>query len=285
MTVEITLTQYSLASGPLFDLYSNLDGFSTPFKLNVLKSQLIAGYISNDVPDGTYVIRVQSKGFCNSYFDMGIAGLPSQTPTPTLTQTPTTTPTQTQTNTQTPTNTETNTQTPTNTASQTMTPTNTNTETPTQTPTNTETPTNTQTPTNTASQTPTQTQTPNAICPQELIISNFPGYNGTYTGGEVGYAQGTTLINGQLGGVSYKTFTNNSGYTIARSSTLAPSQWVIVVNPSLVQSLGTGITVFDSVSYPSAGQQTYNGYVTYSYVCPTATPTKTPPPTKTATPT
>ena len=273
MTVLITLTSYSVASGPLFDLYSNLDGFSTPFKLNVLKSDLIAGYVSNDVPDGTYVIRVQSKGTCTSFTDIGIDGLPSQTPTPTQTQTPTNTPT----NTSTPTNTATNT--PTNT----QTPTPTNTQTQTQTPTNTLTPTNTSTPTNTATNTPTQTQTSNAICPQELVISNFPGYNGTYTGGGIGFTQGATLYTGQLNGVSYKLFTNSSGETIARSSSLGPAQWVIVVNPSLVVSLGTGITVFDSVSYPSAGQQTFNGYITYSFVCPSPTPTNTPTQTKTPT--
>jgi hypothetical protein len=144
-------------------------------------------------------------------------------------------------------------------------------------------PTPTQTPTNTQTPTPTQTATSNAICPQELVITDFPGYNGTYRGGDIGYAQGTTLYSGQLNGVSYKLFTNTSGGTIARSSSLGPAQWVIVVNPSLVQSLGTGITVFDGVSYPSAGQQTFNGYITYSFVCPTATPTPTSTPSNTPT--
>ena len=106
--------------------------------------------------------------------DNGICVPPTQTPTPTQTQTqtptntssPTQTPTNTSTPTQTPTNTSTPTQTPTQTqtqtpsqtATQTVTPSNTATPTQTQTPS--QTPTNTNTPSNTTTQTPTQTQTP-----------------------------------------------------------------------------------------------------------------------------
>ena len=87
---------------------------------------------------------------------------PTNTNTPTNTQTPTTTNTATLTATPTTTNTSTLTATPitTNTATLTATPTPTQTTTQTQTPTNTATPTNTQTPTNTPTNTRTQTQTP-----------------------------------------------------------------------------------------------------------------------------
>jgi hypothetical protein len=264
MTVLITLTQYSTASGPLFDLYSNLDGFATPFKLNVLKSDLIAGYVSNTVPDGTYVIRVQSKGTCNSYFDIGIDGLPSQTPTPTVTQTPTLTPT----NTITPTNTATQTQTP----SQTQT--NTQTSTPTVTQTQTQTPTNTATNTRTPTQTPTQTATPNGICPEEFTLSNFSPYNGIYAGSLYGYLYGNIVYYGTApDGYNYALM-SASGNTIGYNFSIGPNRWGIATSTAF-QSLGTGTTNFYGVNYPQAGQQTYNGYITYPLNCPTNTPTQT----------
>ena len=268
MTVDIIITSASTATGP-FNLYQDSDLYAVPFATNVPRSTMLTGYYAI-VNDNTRIIKCVSEGLCNTIEYFTISGLPSPTPTPTttLTATPTHTPTQTQTATQT--------QTP----SQTSTPSTT----PTLTPTTTQTQTPTTTTTLTATNTATPTATSNPICPQELVLSNFPGYNGTYTGGEIGYAQGTTIYYGQLGGVSYKLFTNSSGETIARSSSVGPAQWVIVVNPSLFVSLGTGITVFNSVSYPTAGQQTYNGYITYSFVCPTATPTHTPTQTQTPTP-
>jgi len=101
--------------------------------------------------------------------------VPSQTPTPTHSETPTNTPTRSATPTNTPTHSETPTNTPTYTSTstptvtitltfsptQTITSTQTSTQTPTVTPTNTETPTNTPTNTTTITQTPTQTDTPN----------------------------------------------------------------------------------------------------------------------------
>ena len=101
--------------------------------------------------------------------------VPSQTPTPTHSETPTNTPTRSATPTNTPTHSETPTNTPTYTSTstptvtitltfsptQTITSTQTSTQTPTVTPTNTETPTNTPTNTTTTSQTPTHTDTPN----------------------------------------------------------------------------------------------------------------------------
>jgi hypothetical protein len=104
--------------------------------------------------------------------------LPTNTPTPTNTSTPTNTPTNTETPTNTPTNTQTQTPTPTNTETQTPTPTNTETPTQTQTPTNTETPTPTQTTTNT--QTPTPTQTPTVTqTPSGPLCKRYAFYGGT----------------------------------------------------------------------------------------------------------
>lgn len=119
----ITLTTAGLDTGP-FDLYSDIDGFTTAIQTGVNKSNLISGYSIN-VPNGTTIVRVKSNSYCTNYIDIPF---PTATPTPTPTNTQTPTPT----NTQTPTNTLTATPTPTNT----QTPTNALTATPTPTPTN-----------------------------------------------------------------------------------------------------------------------------------------------------
>ena len=91
-------------------------------------------------------------------------GCPTQTPTPTMTNTSTATPTQTITKTSTssmtPTKTMTGTMTPTPTLTPSQTPTNTSTGTPTQTPSSSQTPTQTPSNTQTATQTPTNSVTP-----------------------------------------------------------------------------------------------------------------------------
>ena len=51
MTVYITLTTAGSDSGP-FELYSNLDGYYTPFESGVSKTSLESGYASALVPIG-----------------------------------------------------------------------------------------------------------------------------------------------------------------------------------------------------------------------------------------
>jgi hypothetical protein len=83
MTVLITLTTAGADSGPFFDLYSNVDGYSVPFETGVSKSALVAGYMSSSVPNGTTIVRVYSNGLCVNYIDLTI------TTTTTTTQPPT----------------------------------------------------------------------------------------------------------------------------------------------------------------------------------------------------
>jgi hypothetical protein len=91
MTVLITLTTAGTDSGP-FDLYSNLDGFTSAFETGVSKSALLAGYSSALVPDYTTTIRVKSNGVCLNYIDII---LESTTTTTTTIVGPTTTTTST----------------------------------------------------------------------------------------------------------------------------------------------------------------------------------------------
>jgi hypothetical protein len=87
MTVLITLTVAGADSGP-FNLFSNLDGYTSAFAVGVSKASLLAGYSSSVVPNGTTIIRVMSIGDCTNYIDITLSTL---TTTTTSTAVPTTT--------------------------------------------------------------------------------------------------------------------------------------------------------------------------------------------------
>lgn len=72
MTVLITLTTAGTDSGP-FNLFSDIDFFTTPFETGVSKSALLAGYSSSLVPDFTTIVRVKSNGtLCTNYIDIPV---------------------------------------------------------------------------------------------------------------------------------------------------------------------------------------------------------------------
>lgn len=88
MNVLITLTTAGADTGP-FNLYSNVDNYTTAFETNISRGILEAGYTSLYVPSGTTSIRVKSVGVCTNYVDIGI-NVPTTTTTST-TAAPTTT--------------------------------------------------------------------------------------------------------------------------------------------------------------------------------------------------
>lgn len=74
MTVLITLTTAGVNTGP-FNLYSDVDGYISAFALGVTKQQLLDGYPSDVVPDGTTTIKIRSvNSVCNNsiYLSTGI---------------------------------------------------------------------------------------------------------------------------------------------------------------------------------------------------------------------
>jgi hypothetical protein len=85
MTVLITLSVAGSDTGP-FNLYSNLDGYTSAFETNVPKASLVAGYSSALVPDYTTTIRIISLGDCKNFIDVVVS-----TTTTTSTAAPTTT--------------------------------------------------------------------------------------------------------------------------------------------------------------------------------------------------
>lgn len=90
MTVLITLTVAGTDSGP-FNLYSNLDGYTSAFATGISKAALLAGYSSSVVPDGTTTVRVVSIGDCTNYIDIVLSNLTTTTTTSTAVPTTTTT--------------------------------------------------------------------------------------------------------------------------------------------------------------------------------------------------
>lgn len=72
MNLVITLTTAGTDTGP-FNIYSNVDGYSNAFDINITRATLLAGFATSNVPVGTTEIRVRSvNDLCNNY---GIGGV------------------------------------------------------------------------------------------------------------------------------------------------------------------------------------------------------------------
>ena len=86
-SVLITLTSAGTGTGP-FDLYSNVNGYSSPFEIGVSKSALTSGYTSTTVPNGTTIIRVKSNSAqCTNSVDISVTGITTTTTSTTTTTT------------------------------------------------------------------------------------------------------------------------------------------------------------------------------------------------------
>jgi hypothetical protein len=71
MVILITLTTAGADTGP-FNLFSNVDGFSSPFETGVSKAALLAGYTTLLAPPGTTVVRVKSAGTCTNQINVNV---------------------------------------------------------------------------------------------------------------------------------------------------------------------------------------------------------------------
>lgn len=81
MTITITLTTAGTDTGP-FNLFSDVDGYTTAFVSGVSKAALVSGYTTTLAPVGTTIVRVKSTGLCSNYIDI-ILALPTTTTTTT----------------------------------------------------------------------------------------------------------------------------------------------------------------------------------------------------------
>jgi len=72
MTALITLTTAGADTGP-FNLYSDLDGYITPFEIGVSKAALLAGYSTSLIPDFTTTVRILSTSpYCVNFVDVSL---------------------------------------------------------------------------------------------------------------------------------------------------------------------------------------------------------------------
>jgi hypothetical protein len=78
MTVLLTLTTAGTDT-TVFDLYSDIDGFTTAFETDVPLVSLTAGYSSALVPDYTNTVRVQAKERCVNYVDIVLENITTTT--------------------------------------------------------------------------------------------------------------------------------------------------------------------------------------------------------------
>ncbi len=79
MDIYIILTVAGSDTGP-FNLYSNVDGFTSAFETGVSKASLLAGYTTSLAPLGTSVVRVMSNSVnCKNYIDLPVAGITTTT--------------------------------------------------------------------------------------------------------------------------------------------------------------------------------------------------------------
>ena len=83
MTVVIQASSVGNDTGP-FNLYSQVNGFTAAFETDVSKNQLLAGFVSYNVPDGTTIVRVMSNSpECTNYEDVDV-DTPPECPDQTL---------------------------------------------------------------------------------------------------------------------------------------------------------------------------------------------------------
>lgn len=83
--ITITLTAVGSNQGPLFNLYSDVDGFSSPYEENIDQNDLENGYVTS-APEGAQVIRICGTGEkCSNCLDV----YPKYTTTTTSTTTTT----------------------------------------------------------------------------------------------------------------------------------------------------------------------------------------------------
>lgn len=74
MTAIITLTTAGADTGP-YNLFSDVDGYYSAFATNVSQAELLAGYYTEAIPDGTFKVRIMSIGTCTNYINVDVYDL------------------------------------------------------------------------------------------------------------------------------------------------------------------------------------------------------------------
>ncbi|MHA2375719.1 MAG: hypothetical protein ACXAB9_06090 [Candidatus Thorarchaeota archaeon] len=69
MEALLTLTTAGNNTGP-FNLYSDVDDYTSAFETGVAKSDLVSGYLTAAIPDYTTIVRVESDSLCDNFVDI-----------------------------------------------------------------------------------------------------------------------------------------------------------------------------------------------------------------------
>lgn len=256
-TVTLRLITAGSTTGP-FDLYSNVDGFTTPFEEGVSRVALLSGYTSELVPDGATVVRIQSDGtYCTNATDVYIGSATTSTTSTTTSTTsttttapPTTTSTTSTTTTAEPTTTTTSTSTTTTTAAPTTTTTST-----------TSTTTSTTSTTTTAAPTTTTTSTTTTTTTLLQIFYGIAPCGSSWDGNT--YTQQVSVGTFSSGDIVFNT-ASGIFYVVQSSSSTNPG----LVNNITVQSTGL-------LTCPSSTTTTTSTTSTTTTAAPTTTTTST----------
>lgn len=87
---NIVINNLGVDAGPLFNLYTDADGFQDPVVINITRAELLAGY-SVYLPDAASYLRIVSQSDdecgCNNYVDFPIGAAPTTTTTTSTTTT------------------------------------------------------------------------------------------------------------------------------------------------------------------------------------------------------
>jgi hypothetical protein len=82
MDIIVKLTTAGASIGPTFNLYSNVDNYTTAFVTNISKASLLSGYYTNLAPANTTTVRIKSMGVdCTNFVNVTV--LPPTTTTTT----------------------------------------------------------------------------------------------------------------------------------------------------------------------------------------------------------
>jgi len=82
MNILLTLTTAGTDTGP-FNLFSDVNSYTVAFETGVLKSALLAGYITSLAPIGTTIVRIKSTGACTNFIDVVLTNVTTTTTTST----------------------------------------------------------------------------------------------------------------------------------------------------------------------------------------------------------
>lgn len=83
MNIYILLTSVGSDAGP-FNIYSDVNGYTSAFATNVSSASLLLGYPAI-APNGTTIVRLRSIGECTNFIDVSVGGGPIITTTTTTT--------------------------------------------------------------------------------------------------------------------------------------------------------------------------------------------------------